>query len=65
MRVIHTPTREEVREERRRRYLAAWPVEKQMEALTEAQAGRVEKQEKMLEDFASIRKVLPFCEEGL
>ena len=64
MRVVHIPTREEVQEERRRRYLAAWPVEKQMEALAEALAGRTEKWEKMLEDFASIREALPFYEEA-
>lgn len=64
MRVVHVPTREEVREERRRRYLAAWPVERQMEALTEAIDGRAEKQKQMLEDFAVIRKALPFYEEA-
>ena len=61
---MHVPAREEVQEERRRRYLAAWPVEKQMEALSEALAGRVGKQDKMLEDFAAIREALPFCGEA-
>lgn len=64
MRVIHIPTREEVQAERQRRYLAAWPVEKQMEAHAEALAGRMGKQEKMLEDFANIREALPFYEEA-
>lgn len=64
MRIVHVPTREEVQEERRRRYLAAWPVEKQMEALTEALSGRDGKRDKMLEDFAAIREALPFCEEA-
>lgn len=63
MRVIHIPTREEVQAERQRRYLAAWPVEKQMEAHAEALMGRMAKQEKMLGDFAAIREALPFCEE--
>lgn len=62
MRIVHVPTREEVQEERRRRYLAAWPVEKQMEALTEALSGREGKRDKMLEDFAAIREALPFYE---
>lgn len=62
--MIHIPTREEVRAERQRRYLAAWPVERQMEAHAEALAGRMEKQEKMLGDFAAIREALPFCEEA-
>lgn len=60
MRVIHIPTAEEVRAERQRRYLAAWPVEKQMEAYSEALQGRPEKQKQMIEDLAAIREALPF-----
>lgn len=64
MRVIHTPTRAEVQAERQRRYLEAWPVEKQMEAHAEALMGRGAKQNQMVEDFAKIREALPFFEEG-
>ena len=55
---------DEVSAERRRRYLEAWPHEKQLEAHAEAAAGRPEKQNKMMEDFAKIREVLPFYEDG-
>ena len=55
---------DEVSAERKRRYLEIWPVEKQLEAHAEAAAGRPEKQNKMMEDFAKIREVLPFYEDG-
>lgn len=64
MRVVHRPTRDEVAAERKRRYLELWPIEKQLEAHAEAVAGRVEKQNTMMEDFARIREVLPFYEDG-
>lgn len=64
MRVIHIPTREEVQAERKRRYLEAWPVEKQLEAHAEALQGRQEKQTQMMQDLAAIRGALPFCEEA-
>lgn len=62
MRVIHIPTAEEVRAERQRRYLAAWPMEKQMESYSEALQGRPEKQTQMIEELAAIREALPFYE---
>lgn len=64
MRVVHRPTRDEVSAERRQRYLEAWPPEKQLEAHAEAAAGKPEKQNKMMEDFAKIREVLPFYGDG-
>lgn len=60
MRVIHVPMREEVREERKRQYLRAWPVEAQLEAISEAAAGRPEKQKQMMADFQRIRESLPY-----
>lgn len=64
MKVIHIPTREDVREERKRRYLAAWPLEKQLEAYAEALQGRPEKQTQMMQDLAAIREALPFYQEA-
>lgn len=52
----YTPTSEEVRRERQRRYLEGWPVEKQLEAYSEAMMGRPGKQERMMEDFRRIRE---------
>jgi hypothetical protein len=62
--VIYKPADNEVRAERRRRYLADWPMDKQLEAYSESAAGRPEKLNRMIEDFAEIRKVLPFFQEG-
>lgn len=62
--MVHRPTRDEVAAERKRRYLELWPIEKQLEAHAEAAAGRAEKQNTMMEDFARIREVLPFYEDG-
>lgn len=60
MKAVHIPTNEEISQERRRRYLETWPEEKQLEAMTEAAAGRPEKQKQMLADFAAIRAGLPY-----
>jgi hypothetical protein len=53
-----------VSDERHRRYLATWPKDKQLEALSEKEMGRPEKLNKMKEDFTEIRRVLPFFEEA-
>ena len=63
MRIKYIPTRDEVQAERQRRYLEAWPVEKQLEAYAEALQGRMGKQTQMMEDFAEIREALRFYEE--
>ena len=64
MKAEYRPTDDDIRAERRRRYLELWPVEKQMEALTEATMERPEKLNEMTEDFAKIRGALPFFEEA-
>lgn len=58
------PSREEIAARRQAEYLKQWPVEKQLEALSEASEGRPEKIEKMREDFAAIREALPFYKGG-
>lgn len=64
MRVVHRPSDDEVKAERQRRYLELWPPDKQLEAHSEAAAGRPEKLNQMMEDFAEIRRVLPFYGDG-
>lgn len=64
MKVTHTPTPEEIRERRRAEYLARWPVERQLEALSEAAMGRPEKLDEMKQGLLEIREALPFSEEG-
>ena len=62
MRVRHIPTPEEIRERRKREYLARWPVERQLEALSEAAMGRPEKLDEMRRGLLEIREALPFTE---
>lgn len=62
MRAGFRRNRTDVAVERARRYLAAWPLPQQAEAHAEAAAGRPEKRERMLADFAAIRAALPFPE---
>lgn len=64
MKIAYKPTPEEVRKKRKNEYLARFPVEKQLEALTEAAQGRPEKLEQMTADFARIRANLPFSHES-
>ena len=63
MRVIHVETAERIAQRRKEKYLTLWPVEKQLEAYSEALAGRPEKQQKLLEDFANIREAFPYHKE--
>lgn len=60
MKIQHNPSDNEVRKRRQAEYLARWPIEKQLEAHSEAAMGRPEKLNKMTEDFAAIREALPF-----
>lgn len=60
MKVRHRPSDDEVRRRRQTEYLARWPVDKQLEAHSEAAAGRPEKLAAMTADFAAIRKSFPF-----
>ena len=62
MKVQHIPTPEEIRERRRAEYLARWPVERQLEALSEAAMGRPEKLDEMRRGLLEIREALPFVE---
>ena len=60
MRIRLTKSRDEIAAERKRRYLAAWPVDKQMEAHAEAADGRPAKRAQMLADLAAIKAALPY-----
>ena len=63
MKVTHAPSPEEIRERRKREYLAQWPVEQQLEALSEAAMGRPEKLDEMRRGLLEIREALPFEKE--
>lgn len=60
MRLRLTATRETVAAERQRRYLMAWPLAQQAEALHDAATGRPEKLDAMTADFAAIKAALPY-----
>ena len=63
LKVEHSPTKKEVQSRRKDEYLKAWPIVKQLEALSEAAAGRSEKLAAMTADFDAIRLKLPFSGE--
>ena len=62
-RKIFSPTAEEVRKKRKEEYLQRFPVERQLEALTEAASGRPDKLNELMQGLAEIRGALPFVEE--
>ena len=63
MKIDYRPTPEEVRRRRKDRYLSDYPIETQIEALTEAAMGRPDKLNELLQGLAEIRGALPFAEE--
>ena len=63
MKIAYKRSREKTQQLRQDAYLRLWPVEKQLEAITEAANGRTEKIDRMAADFAAIRDSLPY-EEG-
>ena len=64
MKIAYKPTPEEVRKNRQREYLERYPVEKQLEALTEAAQGRPEKLNELMQGLAEIRGALPYAKDG-
>ena len=63
MKIAYKPTPGEVRKKRQKEYLERFPVEVQLEALTEASSGRPEKLDELMQGLAEIRGALPFAEE--
>ena len=63
MKIAYKRSREKTQQLRQDAYLRLWPVEKQLEAITEAANGRTEKIDRMAADFTAIRDSLPY-EEG-
>ncbi|MFV3131960.1 hypothetical protein [Niveispirillum sp. KHB5.9] len=55
MKIRLTKSQAEISAERQRRYLEAWPIEKQLEAHAEAADGRPEKRDQMLAELAAIK----------
>lgn len=61
MKVTHRPPDDEVRERRKKAYLEKYPVEIQLEAITEASLGRPDKLNELVKGLSDIRESLPFC----
>lgn len=59
MKLTYSPTPEELSEFRRAGYLKAWPVEAQLEALTDAASGRPEKLARLLDALKAVKDLYP------
>ena len=63
MKISYSPTSAEVRKKRKEEYLSQYPVEIQLEALTEAAMGDKTKLKELVKGLSVIRESLPFSEE--
>ncbi len=63
MKISYKPTSAEVRKNRKEEYLSQYPIEIQLEALTEAAMGRTAKLDELVKGLSDIRESLPFSEE--
>ena len=64
MKINYNPTSAEVRKKRKEEYLSQYPIEIQLEALTEAAMGRTTKLDELVKGLSNIRESLPFSEEA-
>jgi hypothetical protein len=63
MKISYKPTSAEVRKKRKEEYLSQYPIEIQLEALTEAAMGNKKKLKELVKGLSVIRESLPFSEE--
>ena len=63
MKISYRPTVEEVKKKRKEEYLKQYPIEIQLEALTEAAMGRTAKLDELVKGLSDIRRTLPFVKE--
>ena len=63
MKISYSPTSAEVRKKRKEEYLSQYPIEIQLEALTEAAMGDKTKLKELVKGLSMIRESLPFSEE--
>ena len=64
MKIKYKPTSAEVRKKRKEEYLSKYPIEIQLEALTEAAMGRTAKLDELVKGISNIRESMPFSEEA-
>ena len=63
MKISYSPTSAEVRKKRKEEYLSQYPIEIQLEALTEAAMGDKTQLKELVKGLSNIRESLPFSEE--
>ena len=63
MKIKYKPTSAEVRKNRKEEYLSKYPIEIQLEALTESAMGNKSKLKELVKGLSVIRESLPFSEE--
>ena len=63
MKIKYKPSKEETKRKRKEKYLSDYPIDTQLEALTEAAMGRTAKLDELVKGLSDIRESLPFSEE--
>ena len=63
MKIKYKPSKEETKRKRKEKYLSDYPIDMQLEALTEAAMGRTAKLDELVKGLSVIRESLPFSEE--
>ena len=63
MKISYKPNADEVKKKRKEKYLSDYPIDTQLEALTEAAMGRTAKLDELVKGLSDIRESLPFSEE--
>ena len=64
MKISYRPNADEVKKKRKEKYLSDYPIDTQLEALTEAAMGRTTKLDELVKGISDIRESLPFSEEA-
>lgn len=63
MKINYKPSKDETKRKRKEKYLLCYPIEIQLEALTEAAMGRTAKLDELVKGLSDIRESMPFSKE--
>lgn len=64
MKIKYKPSKEETKRKRKEKYLQCYPIEIQLEALTEAAMGDKTKLKELIKGLSYVRESLPFSKEA-
>jgi len=64
MKIKYKPSKEETKRKRKEKYLLYYPIEIQLEALTEAAMGDKTKLKELIKGLSYLRESLPFSKEA-